>query len=347
MIRVWRWSENGLREEPATGPAGEAATGAPDDAVLWIDVRSPQREDWATLRNRYPLTPVLWNRLQAGHSTYGVEAASGTVIFSVTLPGGRPCLFLWKEGAVATVCEDAPEAWERLRDRLAAGGSTLPRSSAWLLYFLLEEILNSYGESVERLERRLEPIEARFVRETEPPEQAAGRDDAARPRRGPRRRRPRPVWSEPNWVPQLSLLHRRAGQLQRLANGLGDVLDRLLEYHYNSNGKGAPAREIRPHLRALRDHANRLTGRLENVRELAATLMDLRLALATERTNRLILRLTVLSTIFLPLTFLTGIYGMNFRHMPELDIPWAYPALLAFMLVLGLSLWWFLRREYE
>ncbi|HEY8487563.1 MAG TPA: CorA family divalent cation transporter, partial [Thermaerobacter sp.] len=148
----------------------------------------------------------------------------------------------------------------------------------------------------------------------------------------------------------LSTLHRRAGQLHRRLNSLSEVLDRLLESSYNGYddpGEGLGGRQLRPYLRALRDHAGRLSGRLENARELVVTLMNLRLALAAERTNRLILRLTVLSTIFLPLTFLTGIYGMNFEYMPELELPWAYPALLAFMLVLGVGLWWFFKREYE
>lgn len=369
MIRVWHWSGDGLREEPAStlehaagsrdGSRGGTHDDAPDDTqdtVIWIDVRSPEQADWEALRRLYDLSPVLWNRLQAGYATYGVAAASGMVIFGVTLPGGRPCLFLWAGGTVATICTEEPSGWARLRERLAAGGDGLPRSAGWLLYFLLEEILHSYGDDVQRLERRLEPVEERFLRDAdgrgEPGPGESRRGDASRPARagsGSHRRR-NALGTGPEGIPVLSVLHRRAGQLQRRVNSLGEALDRLLEHSFNNyNGdRGAdPAREIRPYLRALRDHARRLAGRLDNVRELVVTLMNLHLALAAERTNRLILRLTVLNTIFLPLTFLTGIYGMNFRYMPELDVPWAYPALLAFMLVLGLSLWWFFRREYE
>ncbi|HEY8393332.1 MAG TPA: CorA family divalent cation transporter [Thermaerobacter sp.] len=391
MIRVWHWSAEGLREEPATaledgagsrdesrrdtrrgpgvggrhdtrrgsGDGGRDGTqhggGSTRDTVVWIDVRSPERADWEALRRHYDLSPVLWNRLQAGHTSYGIAATSGTAIFGVTLPGGRPCLFLWTGGTVATICTEEPAGWARLRQRLAAGGDGLPRSAGWLLYFLLEEILHSYGDDVQRLERRLEPVEERFLRDADGREQgpADGQSGpASRPVRAGsgRRRRRNTFGTGPDGIPVLSVLHRRAGQLQRRVNSLAEALDRLLEHNYNNhNGdrEGDPAREMRPYLRALRDHARRLAGRLDNVRELVVTLMNLHLALAAERTNRLILRLTVLNTIFLPLTFLTGIYGMNFRHMPELDVPWAYPALLAFMLVLGLSLWWFFRREYE
>jgi magnesium transporter len=55
--------------------------------------------------------------------------------------------------------------------------------------------------------------------------------------------------------------------------------------------------------------------------------------------------LTVIATIFIPLTFLAGIYGMNFEHMPELAVRWAYPATLLIMLALGLGMYLYMRRK--
>jgi len=55
--------------------------------------------------------------------------------------------------------------------------------------------------------------------------------------------------------------------------------------------------------------------------------------------------LTVIGTIFLPLTFLVGVYGMNFQHMPELAWPWAYPALWGIMVALALGMLWAFRRR--
>jgi magnesium transporter len=65
------------------------------------------------------------------------------------------------------------------------------------------------------------------------------------------------------------------------------------------------------------------------------------------KTNRRLGLLSVLSAIFLPLTLLTGIFGMNFENMPGLELSWAYPALLLSMLVIGLLLWrYFVRRGW-
>ena len=373
LIRTWEWSERGLVE----GDAGAGEASGDERRVAWLDVRDPGPEDWDLLRRRRPLAPFLWSRLEAGTAPYGVEAAGGTLVFQVLLPSGRPCLVILAPREVTTVCDGVADPWERLRERLATGAASVPRTAPWLLYFLLEDVLHSYGDQVQRLEDRLEPVEARFLRDEPGPAaeggaaeagpagasragggRSGGRDGvepeprrrgAARPRRGDGAA-PRGRGRDADGVALLSTLHRRAGQLHRRLNSLSEVLDRLLESSYNGYddpGEGLGGRQLRPYLRALRDHAGRLSGRLENARELVVTLMNLRLALAAERTNRLILRLTVLSTIFLPLTFLTGIYGMNFEYMPELELPWAYPALLAFMLVLGVGLWWFFKREYE
>jgi magnesium transporter len=55
--------------------------------------------------------------------------------------------------------------------------------------------------------------------------------------------------------------------------------------------------------------------------------------------------LTIISSIFMPLTFIVGVYGMNFRYMPELDLPYAYPVLLVIMLIIASSLWFYYKRK--
>jgi hypothetical protein len=55
--------------------------------------------------------------------------------------------------------------------------------------------------------------------------------------------------------------------------------------------------------------------------------------------NQIMKVLTVIATIFIPLSFIAGVYGMNFRHMPELEYPWAYPAVLALCAAIALECW--------
>jgi magnesium transporter len=73
----------------------------------------------------------------------------------------------------------------------------------------------------------------------------------------------------------------------------------------------------------------------------------MQLALASHRTNEVVRVLTVFSVFFLPLTFIVGVYGMNFRYMPELTQRWGYPAVLAFMGLVTLMIYlWFHRRGW-
>jgi magnesium transporter len=64
----------------------------------------------------------------------------------------------------------------------------------------------------------------------------------------------------------------------------------------------------------------------ESYRERASDLTDSYMSRVSNRMNEVMKVLTIISTIFIPLTFLAGVYGMNFRHFPELDLGWAYPA---------------------
>ena len=106
----------------------------------------------------------------------------------------------------------------------------------------------------------------------------------------------------------------------------------------------APAR---PYFSDIHDHLNRMVGLVESMRELAHSTIEIYMALSNHRMNQIIKLLTIISTIFLPLSFIAGIYGMNFQFMPELGSPWGYPLVwLAFVSVAGLMLSFFRRRGW-
>jgi magnesium transporter len=82
------------------------------------------------------------------------------------------------------------------------------------------------------------------------------------------------------------------------------------------------------------DHTIQVIESLETYRDLQSGIMDLYMNTASNRMNEIMKVLTIVSTIFIPLTFIAGIYGMNFQHMPELGYTWGYPAVWILMLVL-------------
>ncbi|MGY6588022.1 MAG: magnesium/cobalt transporter CorA [Wenzhouxiangella sp.] len=120
-----------------------------------------------------------------------------------------------------------------------------------------------------------------------------------------------------------------------------DLMARLLrdESHFHKT--------TRIYLRDAYDQAVQLLDMTETTRELAASLLEIHLSISANRTNQVMKTLTIMASIFIPLTFVAGVYGMNFEHMPELAWPWAYPAILGVMLAIAIGLlWWFRRRGW-
>lgn len=93
--------------------------------------------------------------------------------------------------------------------------------------------------------------------------------------------------------------------------------------------------EVRPFVRDLYDHCVQIIDTGETLRDLASGMLDTYLSSLSNRTNEIMKVLTIMASIFIPLTFVAGVYGMNFEHMPELGWPWAYPAVLALMAVVA------------
>ncbi|MDD5330337.1 MAG: magnesium/cobalt transporter CorA [Sulfuricella sp.] len=101
----------------------------------------------------------------------------------------------------------------------------------------------------------------------------------------------------------------------------------------------------RIYLRDIYDHTVHIIDTLETFRDLATGLLDIYLSSVSNRMNLAMRTLTVIATIFMPLTFIAGLYGMNFRNMPELEWRWGYPAALLLMATVGISMQVYFRRK--
>jgi len=85
------------------------------------------------------------------------------------------------------------------------------------------------------------------------------------------------------------------------------------------------------YLRDVYDHVIHAIDTIETTRDMISGMLDIYLSSVSNRMNQVMKVLTVIATIFIPLTFIAGVYGMNFKHMPELEWPWGYPMIMAFM----------------
>jgi magnesium transporter len=93
------------------------------------------------------------------------------------------------------------------------------------------------------------------------------------------------------------------------------------------------------------DHSIHIMDTIETFRDMLAAMLDIYLSSISNRMNEVMKVLTIIATIFIPLTFIVGLYGMNFEYMPELKLRWGYPAILLVMLAVCVFMILYFKRK--
>jgi magnesium transporter len=105
------------------------------------------------------------------------------------------------------------------------------------------------------------------------------------------------------------------------------------------------SKSVKPYLLDILEHLHQAVEEQRGLADSISVLLELHHANISNKMNAVMKTLTVVASIFIPLTFLAGIYGMNFTYMPELSKPWAYPALLILMVFIAAAMLWYMRRK--
>ena len=141
----------------------------------------------------------------------------------------------------------------------------------------------------------------------------------------------------------------RAAKLRKGIVYLQRVLGPQLELIRRLSSDDLPfiKKSLRVYFRDVYDNLARINDLVFGYREMISADMAIHQALVSNKLNEIMKTLTIIATIFLPLTFIASIYGMNFEFMPELRSPLGYPIVLGVMALLGgLMFWWFKRRGW-
>ncbi len=215
---------------------------------------------------------------------------------------------------VLTFQERPGDVFEPVRERLrAAYGRIRQKGADYLAYALLDAVVDRYFLIMERLGDVAEDLDQRIM------------EDPA-----------------PEILHQVSALKRELLLLRKSIWPLREALGTLMRTESTLVGEATQV-----FVRDVYDHAVQAIDTVETLREMAASMMDHYLSSLGQRTNDVMKVLTIMASIFIPLTFMAGIYGMNFEFMPELSQPWAYPALwLAMILVAGGMIAFFKKRGW-
>ena len=215
---------------------------------------------------------------------------------------------------VLTLQERYGDLFDPVRDRIRSGVGPMRRSGPdYLAYAIIDTVVDGYYPVLETIGDFLEDLEEETLEHA------------------------RPIHLRRMYAAKRQLLElRRAIWPQR------EAINALIRTEHP-----LVSEMVRLHLRDCYDHAVQVIDVAESYRELVGTLMDLYLSMMGQRTNEVMKVLTITATIFIPLTFVAGVYGMNFAHMPELAWPWAYPAVLGVMgLTAGGMVGYFWRRGW-
>jgi magnesium transporter len=213
---------------------------------------------------------------------------------------------------VVSFQEREGDVFDIIRERLRNNKGRIRKMGAdYLDYSLIDAIVDNYFMVLEKLGEAIEEIEDKLV--TEPRSET---------------------------LQTIHDLKRETVFLRKSVWPLREVISRL-----ERSESPLISKSTFVYLRDVYDHTIQVMDSVDTFRDTLSGMLDIYLSSVSNRMNEVMKVLTVIATIFIPLTFIAGIYGMNFKVMPELDQPWGYPAVLILMLTIAVVMLIYFRRK--
>lgn len=204
------------------------------------------------------------------------------------------------------------DVFTSIRDRIRNQNTLIRKSGAdYLIYSLLDAIVDGYFEVLEELGERIDKVEEVVL-------QVSSTETLHEIR---------------EIKNSLLYIHKYIWPLREVTSWLGKDSTELIR----------PSTEL--YIRDVYDHIIQIIDTTETYRELLAGLIDLNLSSVSFRLNEVMKVLTIISTLFIPLTFIAGVYGMNFRYMPEIDWKYGYYTTWIVMVVIAVSMLIFFKKK--
>jgi magnesium transporter len=310
-------------EERSLRPDEIASLAIPDNGVLWIDIWGLADPGVVkAVGDRFGFHPLaLEDVLNVGQrpKVDRYESHLLIVLREVRYPEEteQVSLFL-SERIVVTFQERAGDPFDSIRDRLRRGlGKLRSEGADYLAYALCDAVVDSYFPVLEKLGDEVETLEEAAI--------SAPTPEILREIRGVKR------------------------QLVEVRRAVWPARDAMSELLREDSFLIRP--ETRVFLRDCYDHTIQVMDMVETYREMAASLVDEYLSVVSHRMNETMKVLTMMATIFIPLSFIAGLYGMNFDHqaspfnMPELYWRYGYPFVLIVMAAVAGGLVWYFRKK--
>lgn len=312
--------EQALRLEVATPE--DCAAYLDTESVSWVDVKGLGSEDVLRRLGRvFSLHPLVLEDVVNVPQRPKVEEHEDQLLIIARMvtpkKGGKGfvseqvSLILGQHYLLTVQEEPNYDCFGPIRERIRTNKGTIRKHGAdYLAYTLLDSIIDGFFPVLEAYGEQIEDLEEEVV---------------ANPTR--------------QTLEKIHNVKRELLSLRRAIWPQRDAINSLIR-----DGSHLMCPEVNIYLRDCYDHSIQVLDMVETYRELASSLMDVYLSSVSNRMNEIMKLLTIISSIFIPLTFIAGVYGMNFNtdkspwNMPELDWYWGYPLCLAVMLVIAIAL---------
>jgi magnesium transporter len=276
------------------------------NGFVWVAVRDPDPTELDFLQGEFGLHPLAVEDARKGHQRPKIEEY-GLSLFAVLhmvelgdedLRVGEAAIFVG-ERYVLSVRRGVEQGFTDVRSRTELEPALLRHGPAYVLYALMDAVVDRYFPVIDALEEEIEAIEAR-------------------------------IFTGPTTRAQIEDLYDLRRKMMVLKHATGPLLEATGKLQA---GRVPPiCAGLHDYFRDVHDHLKRLNQSLDNLRDMLTTAITVNLSLITLQENEVTKQLAAYAALAAVPTMIAGVYGMNFQRMPELQWAWGYPLVLAAML---------------
>ncbi len=287
--------------------------------LVWVALREPDAATLENMQAQFGLHPLAVEDARHGHQRPKIEDYGDSLfaVLHIVEPEGAD----FRVGEVAvftgrnyvlTVRSHAERGFQEVRARCEREPVLLRIGSAFVLYALIDAVVDRYFPVLDQLEGELEAVEKRIF----------AADSSPRV--------------------NIEALYSLKNRLMTVKHAIAPLLEGIS----NLSGARVPATcvGLREYFRDIYDHLQRLNQTIESIRDSVATAISVNLSMITLQESETMKRLAAYAALIGVPTMVAGIYGMNFDHMPELGWRFGYPAALSVMAIIDIGLFYRLRK---
>jgi magnesium transporter len=282
------------------------------DHVVWVDIEGPTHEDLTFLADEFHFHPLALEDCTHPHQRPKVDSYDGyffMVLYATEYHVEENRLrtaeidVFWGPNYVVTVHKEPVADLKQAEDRWRASGPFAAQGASFLAYLIVDSVVDNYFPVIEAINEQIEDIEERIFLDF-----------------------------DQKSIQRIFALKKQLIHLRKSVVPLRDVFVMLIRREV-----GLVSAPTLPYLQDVYDHLIRVADAIDTYRDLISGTIDAYLSTVANRTNEVMRRLTILTTMLMTPTLVAGVYGMNFEFMPELHWVNGYPLALLTMLVMVIA----------